>query len=162
MSGPPPIPFVVRKMRGNPGRRPLRQAPEPAILPKCPEPPDWLHEYAKAEWWRTAPQLHVLGLLSSVDGACLAAYCHSYAMWREASEELARIDKGLLIKTDGKLYRNPLIKVIRDAAADMVRYAGEFGLTPVARTRLAQGIHQQAPSKFDGLLADAHKGEPVI
>ena len=66
----------------------MRQPPEPAILPKCPEPPEWLHEYAKAEWWRVAPQLHVLGLLSLVDIACLSAYCASYAIWREASEQL--------------------------------------------------------------------------
>ena len=46
-----------------------------------------------------------------------------------------------------------MIKIIRDAAADIVRNAGEFGLTPVARTRIAQGIHQPAQSKFDGLLA---------
>jgi phage terminase small subunit len=77
-----------------------------------------LAQYAKEEWWRTAPQLHVLGLLSSVDVACLAAYC---------------------------------------AASDMVRYAGEFGLTPVARTRIAQGIQQPPPSKFDGLLAGPQK-----
>jgi phage terminase small subunit len=50
-------------------------------------------------------------------------------------------------------------QIIRDAAADMVRYAGEFGLTPVARARIAQGIHRQEPSKFDGLLAGP-KGEP--
>ena len=73
----PPVPFVVAKLRGFPGKR--AKAPEPAILPKCREPPEWLHEYAKQEWWRSAPELHVLGLLSSVDGACLAAYC-SYAM----------------------------------------------------------------------------------
>ena len=54
----------------------------------------------------------------------------------------------------GDLRRHPLIKVIADAARDMVRFSGEkFGLTPVARTRIAQGIHQPAPNKFDGLLA---------
>ena len=84
----PPVPFIVRKLRCNPGKRAMRQPPEPAILPKCPEPPEWLHEYAKAEWWRVAPQLHVLGLLSLVDIACLSAYCASYAIWREASEQL--------------------------------------------------------------------------
>jgi hypothetical protein len=34
----------------------------------------------------------------------------------------------------------------------MVRYAGEFGLTPVARTKIALGIQQAPPNKFDGLL----------
>ena len=146
----PPVPFIQRKLRGNPGKRPMRPPPEPAILPKCPEPPEWLHEYAKEEWWRTAPQLHVLGLLSSVDIACLSAYCSSYAMWRQASEELER----LTVETQaGDLRRHPLIKVIADVASDMVRYAGEFGLTPVARTRIAKGIDPPARNKFDGLLA---------
>jgi phage terminase small subunit len=37
----------------------------------------------------------------------------------------------------------------------MIRFAGEFGLTPVARARLAAGRLGQPPSggKFDGLLA---------
>jgi P27 family predicted phage terminase small subunit len=148
----PPVPFVVAKLKGFPGKRAKRPPPEPALLEKCPEPPEWLHEYAKEEWWRTAPQLHLLGLLSSVDTACLAAYCSSYAMWRQASEALA--DEGLLDRTqEGNTRRHPLIKVIADAASDMLRYAGEFGLTPVARTRIAKGTQQPAPSKFDGLLA---------
>ena len=127
----------------------MRQPPEPALLPKCPEPPKWLHEYAKQEWWRTAPQLHIIGLLSSVD-ICLAAYSSSYAMWRRASEQL----ESLTVETQaGDLRCHPLIKVVADAASDMVRYAGEFGLTPVARTRIARGIQQPAPNKFDGRLA---------
>jgi hypothetical protein len=32
----PPVPFIIRKLKGNPGKRPMRQAPEPAILPKSP------------------------------------------------------------------------------------------------------------------------------
>jgi phage terminase small subunit len=68
-----------------------------------------------------------------------------------ASEEL----ESLTIETQR---RHPLIKVIADAASDMVRYAGEFGLTPVARTRLTQGL-QQSPSKFDGLLASPRPSE---
>ena len=54
-------------------------------------------------------------------------------MWRRASEEL----DSLTVETQaGDLRRHPLIKVVADAASDMVRYAGEFGLTPVARTRI--------------------------
>jgi P27 family predicted phage terminase small subunit len=148
----PCVPFVVRRLRGNPGKRALRPPPEPSILPECPPPPDWLHNYAKQEWWRVAVELHVVGLLTSVDVACLSAYCSSYAMWRQASEQLTR--ENLLSETrDGRPCRNPLIKIIADAAADMVRYAGEFGLTPVARTRIAAGVRAEEPSKFAGLLA---------
>jgi hypothetical protein len=45
----PPVPFIVRTLRGNPGKRSLRKAPEPALLPKCPEPPEFLPPYAKDE-----------------------------------------------------------------------------------------------------------------
>src|ERR1700736_878819 len=160
MPGPPPIPFALRKLRGNPGKRRLRAEPEPQIPKTCPEPPSFLNAYAQDEWWRTAPQLHALGLLSAIDVACLAEYCQSYGHWRQAEEALARMaDRdetmhGLLIKTtDGNAKRNPLVKIAADAAQDMLAYAGHFGLTPVARTRLAAGGYAQPspPSKFDGL-----------
>jgi phage terminase small subunit len=59
------------------------------------------------------------------------------------------------VKTvDGNPRRNPLVKIAADGAEDMLRFAGEFGLTPVARTRLASsGYAPSSPSKFDGLLA---------
>jgi hypothetical protein len=41
----------------------------------------------------------------------------------------------------------------KNAASVLRPDAGEFGLSPVARARIAQGIHRQEPSKFDGLLA---------
>ncbi len=107
-----------------------------------------------------APELHRLRLLTRVDVASLAAYCYAYGQWRLAAEALARMaDRdeamhGLLIKgTDGNARRNPLVKIAADAADDMLRFAGEFGLTPVARTRLAAGgFGPSPPSKFDGLL----------
>jgi P27 family predicted phage terminase small subunit len=146
----PPVPFVVAKLKGFPGKRAKRPPPEPARLERCPEAPAFLPQYAREEWDRVAAQLWAIGLLSCLDVAPLAAYCASYAMWRTASEEL---DSLTVTTGKGDLRRHPLIKVIADAASDMVRYAGEFGLTPVARTRIAKGIHQQPPSKFDGLLA---------
>jgi P27 family predicted phage terminase small subunit len=80
--------------------------------------------------------------------ACLCCYCHAYSLWRDASEQLEA--EGLLSETKGgRTCRNPLIKIVNDAAGDMLRFAAEFGLTPVARTRLAQGLQA---SKFDGLL----------
>jgi P27 family predicted phage terminase small subunit len=67
-------------------------------------------------------------------------------MWRTASEELAA-SKGLLVVTQaGDQRRSPLIKIIADAASDMVRFASEFGLTPAARTRIAKGVQQPPPT----------------
>jgi phage terminase small subunit len=55
--------------------------------------------------------------------------------------------------TTGNPRQNPLVSIARKAAADMVRFAGEFGLTPVARARIAAGpFGQPPPGKFHGLL----------
>jgi phage terminase small subunit len=39
---------------------------------------------------------------------------------------------------------NPLIKIARCAAADMVHFAGEFGMTPRAQLPLCSGPYQRA------------------
>jgi hypothetical protein len=62
---------------------------------------------------------------------------------------------GLLIKTKyGYAAQNPLVSIARKRAADMVRYAGEFGLTALERSRIGAGINASPPGggKFGGLL----------
>jgi hypothetical protein len=49
MPGPPPIPFALRKLRGNPSKRRLRAGPEPQIPKSCPPPPNFLNAYAQDE-----------------------------------------------------------------------------------------------------------------
>ena len=81
------------------------------------------------------PELHRLGLLTVLDLMPFAAYCQSYAMWRTASETLARMAEkdpatsGLFVKrADGNMAQNPLFGVARRAADDMVSLAGDFGM----------------------------------
>jgi P27 family predicted phage terminase small subunit len=98
--------------------------------------------------------------LTVIDIMPFAAFCMSCARWREAEEALARIaandalTKGLVIRSpDGSQRTNPLVKISADAAASMVRYASEFGMTAAARSRITGGISPPpGPSKFDGLL----------
>jgi len=83
------------------------------------------------------------------------------AAWRtavEALHELAQRDpvmRGLVIKAaSGGAVQNPMLLTAKQAANDMVRYAGEFGMTLVARARIAAGVYSKpGGSKFDGLLA---------
>jgi phage terminase small subunit len=90
----------------------------------------------------------------------MAAYCYSFSQWRMAADALARMQTndpatgGQLIRTKyGDAAMNPLVGIARKHAADVIRYAGEFGLTPVARARLAAaGDAPARPGKFDGLL----------
>jgi P27 family predicted phage terminase small subunit len=162
MPGPPPEPLRLKLLKGNPSKRQLKPEPQPEITANVPEPPPFITGYAADEWWSAATQLHRLGLLTKVDVVPLAAYCSAYGHWRQAEEALARMAAndpkmhGLLVKTvDGNARRNPLVKIAADAASDMLRYAGEFGLTPIARARLgAAGYGPSAPSKFSGLLGN--------
>ena len=149
----------VELLRGNPGHQKLWHGPEPTVDPKCSDPPAFITGYAADEWWRIAPELHALGLLIRIDVPSLAAYCHAYGQWRLAAEAWAKMAKndpvmsGQVIKTKyGDAAANPLVSIARKHAADMVRYAAEFGLSPAARSRIAAGIGPQPPRKFDGLL----------
>jgi P27 family predicted phage terminase small subunit len=100
-------------------------------------------------------------LLTALDVMPLAAYCIAYARWCAAEEALARLAErdqatsGLLIRTvEGNARANPIAKIAASAAADMVRYASEFGFSPAARARIAAGpFAPVGGGKFDGLLA---------
>jgi phage terminase small subunit len=59
----------------------------------------------------------------------------------------------LTIKTaEGHPRVNPLLRVVRQASSDMLRYGAAFGLTPNGRLRLSGVKPPSTPSKFDGLL----------
>jgi P27 family predicted phage terminase small subunit len=163
MPGPRPIPTHLKLLRGNPGHQKLnKDEPQPQVPAEVPEPPRFLSGYAADEWWRVAPELHRLGLLTVLDVGAFAAYCVAYAHWRTAEEALAEMAKrdattsGLLIKTSsGDAAQNPVVGIARRAAADMVRFASDFGMSPAARARISAGVGFEPPGggKFDGLIA---------
>jgi P27 family predicted phage terminase small subunit len=144
----PPIPFALRKLRGNPGRRPMRPEVEPPASAAVPEPPAWLSVYAIQEWHRVASSLWVLGILRVVDESCLAAYCMAYSHWREAEEAI------LALPADARLgdHGRRLQRLSRQWAHSMISFAGQFGMTAAARSRIAMGANP-VPSKFGDLLA---------
>jgi P27 family predicted phage terminase small subunit len=109
---------------------------------------------------RIAKELCRLRLLTTVDIAPLAAYCVAYATWRTAGEKFREMaatdpDMGALTVTTrhGAVMQNPLVQTMRQAAADMVRYASEFGFTPASRSKISVVGAQPGSGKFDGLLA---------
>jgi phage terminase small subunit len=91
-----------------------------------------------------APELHALGLLTTLDLQTFAAYCWAFGHWRETEEALA----ALAPDDDGA---RVLTRISRRASEDMVRFAGGFGMTPAARSKVAAG-DRTTKSKFDGLI----------
>jgi P27 family predicted phage terminase small subunit len=149
-------------MRGFPGKRRPRPEVLPAIPAECPPPPSHLSPHAVEEWQRIGPELHRLHLLTTLDAAMFEVYCESYAQWRVALELIERcaadvpVTRGLLVQGSvADKVQNPLLIVARKAAEAMIAVAGEFGLSPRARARLAAAGFPPSgggSSKFGDLL----------
>ena len=149
-------PIRLKILEGNRGRRKLPEELLPP--PDLPIPPAHLDAYALEEWNRVADGLNAMGILAGIDQETFAAYCGAYSRWRSAEEELNNLKKknplnALVLKTvSGNWIQQPLIGISNKAAADMVRYAVEFGMTPSARARLAMDPNRGKVSKFKGLI----------
>lgn len=148
MRGRRPKPTVL-KLQDISHRRANEREPQPT--PGAPDPPEWLSPAARKEWDRVAPELERMGLLTRVDVAALAGYCTAYAHWQEAEAFIQehgltlsiRDDKGVLKAVQPVPEVNISIKML-----DKVRqFAGEFGFTPSARSRIE--VPEPAVTKED-------------
>lgn len=124
MRGRKPTPGPLKLVRGNPGKRPVKDGPKPR--PVRPTQPTWLRPEAKCEWSRLAPELERLELLTIVDRAALAAYCTAWGHLVEAEKKM----------TKGKTL-SPWWTVWKQAMQQVRAFATEFGLTPSSRGRIA-------------------------
>jgi P27 family predicted phage terminase small subunit len=132
MAGRRPTPEALKDLAGRPGKRPAKKVLRSKLKAYCP---DWLGDEAKREWQRMAPELELLGLLSSIDQQSFAAYCHSYALFRQAAADVAA--NGITYRTDGgQVKKNPAVEIMRQAGAEMRKFMVEHGLTPATRARV--------------------------
>lgn len=137
MAGRKPKPTAVKKLEGNPGKRKLNtKEPVPATgMPTCP---NWLLQEAKNEWKRLAELMNQMGVLTEVDRAAFAAYCQSYARWKEAQEHID--SDGSIFETDkGYQQQTPWVGIANTNQKLMMQAASEFGLTPSARSKIVAG-----------------------
>ena len=163
MRGRKPKPTKIKILEGNRGRRAL--PPEITVpLPACTvNAPSFLDKYAREEWDRLATGLEFIGLLTADKEKPFAAYCAAYARWRHAEEELEKLRKKggeiatlIYVTKSGNAIQQPLIGISNKAAADMMKYAVEFGLTPSGMARLAIDANRVKKSKFSGLIGGKH------
>lgn len=159
MSGPAPKPTALKRLAGNPGKRPLN-GDEPVFEPEVPSAPRHLNAVAQREWRRVARGLADAGVLTKMDRATLAAYCANYARWAEAENKL-RTD-GMVDKTpNGMAVQGVWLQISNKAQVLMLKFAQELGLTPAARTRVrvekVEAKKSLAEILFDG-VADGRGG----
>ena len=85
MAGRKPKPTALKRLEGNPGKRKLNTK-EPVPGKGMSECPAWLLPEARAEWKRICGKLSEMGVLTEIDMAAFAAYCQSFARWKEKIE----------------------------------------------------------------------------
>ena len=135
MRGRKPKPKALKLIQGNPGKRPIngREPKPPSSRPTCPA---HLSPTAKAEWKRLGADLNKIGLLTQIDRAVLAAYCHAYGRWVEAEKKLQ--ETPMILKTPaGYVQASPWLTISSKQLELMAKFMVELGLTPASRSRLA-------------------------
>jgi P27 family predicted phage terminase small subunit len=148
MRGRKPHPDNIVRLRGNPSQH--RRKPSVKVqvtLPKCPS---HLSGVAREEWKRLAPKLFEAGLLTELDTTALAGLCEAQAMLLEARRKIA--EEGMTVPGPGGVLRtSPWVRIANQALQQVRLFAGEFGMTPVARQRVK--VVPPAPADdFEDLL----------
>lgn len=158
MRGRKPKPVEIRKRDGSfrPDRNPAPVVVDQGSLNDTAgilEPPDSLDETAKEFWRQAVPTLMQVGLLSSVDQAALEMLATQYARAKQAAEVIK--NQGHLARgSTGQLVEHPSLRTEREAATAFLRFAEQYALTPVARTRLGlaemqrRSLQQEMQAEF--------------
>lgn len=164
--GPKPKPPALKLLQGNPGHRPIPDAPK--LPPKAPKQPRWSAIFsteaeptaeeearmvardAAAEWRAVVPVLDQRGLLATVDRAVLVDYCVCWARLLQCERRLAR--EGLAVKGQkDNLVKHPQTTVAAQYRAALRNYSARLGLSPTDRGRLAlpEGDVAEEAGPFD-------------
>jgi P27 family predicted phage terminase small subunit len=158
--GPPPKPSNLKKLSGNPGRRPLNDAePDFPVPGRTPSPPDYLDERGAEIWLSLGRLLLDAGLLTKVDLYALGMFCSSASRWMDAEQKIKETGPVLKSKTSGNLYQNPYLHVANRSWDQMRRMFGHFGLTPAERSRLKVTVSEEEPSLADMLFKMAESDD---
>ena len=140
-----PKPTALKLLQGNPGHRPIN-ANEPQIVADLGDVPDWLTA-EQALHWHNAVEACPPGMLKATERAALANYCVHYQTVIDAS--VAMQSQLMVVQCKGMLRKNPLLTIIHEASAAMMRCCIELGFTPAARSKVT--VHRGADrvNEFD-------------
>lgn len=135
--GTKPKPTELKKLAGNPGRRPLNEnEPKPGSA-NLNVPRGRLPKDGQRVWKQLAKPLEEMGVLTEVDLIAFEMLCLHYATARQAADILNKL--GLFVKDKNdpnEPRKNPAAQIFRDNSKHLLSYLAEFGLTPSSRVRI--------------------------
>jgi len=149
--GRKPKPTALKRLQGNPGRRPLPEdEPQPNELTAMPRAPDFLDKEGRKFWKQIGSELIDCGILTKLDLSMFGMLCYAYESWIETHCRLE--ESGLIYTTPSGIERpHPLWKIGIDEGDRFLRLAKEFGLTPSSRSGL-RVVPKSKPDALDNLF----------
>lgn len=107
--------------------------PLPSTLPKCPV---GMSPGARKHWRRLARLLNQAGIISQIDGLSLRLLAESVDLYLTATAKITA--NTLVVKTvNGNAVQNPYLPIRNRAWEQIVKLAGNFGLTPADRNGMS-------------------------
>lgn len=130
--GPQPIPTSIKRILGNPGKRPLndREVKPTASLSR----PSHLTGKAAEEWDRAVGAMPP-GFYTAADAPVLLAYVDALILYRNAWAIIAR-DGMETTGSTGQKVAHPQLAVLARFSDLILKAADRLGMSPAARTRL--------------------------
>jgi P27 family predicted phage terminase small subunit len=158
--GRKPLPAAVRRLNGNPGKRPIV---EPVtIAAEAPQPPHELDARSAHHWERLSHMLNGVGLLTRLDGDALAGYCENLTRRERLNRTIAQ--QGDFIEARDGIKKHPAWTILKQIEDAMAKFQSEYGLTASARMKVkAPAKEADAPEvgSFDEFMREKAKQEAL-
>jgi P27 family predicted phage terminase small subunit len=100
-----------------------------------PDPPAFLDDEASEHFRELAGMMSEAGCLSLLDTDALTLFCSHWSRWRKAEAILAD-ECDVITAKNGYRQANPWYNVSQEAMKGMHLYIKEFGLSPLARSKM--------------------------
>lgn len=153
MKGRRPKPNEIKRLEGNPGRRPIHT--DTAQPTGRPSKPSYLEGYASEVWHRLIGSMPEK-VYTAADEDLLAAYCVAADLHRDAVAQVNAM--GAVLTTEaGSFTTNPYVRVLNAQATKMASIGSRLGLDPAARASLRVPQDDRPRSKFEGLIQFPNK-----
>lgn len=135
-----PTPTALKLVQGSTRINDDEPIPK-AGLPICPPSTD--SELLEV-WNYTLEQMRAMKIVTQADRDTLYAYCQAVINHRKASDQVA-MEGPVVLGSMGSPIKHPALTVMKEMAQLMRQFAGEFGLTPSARTGIK--VSAQTPDR---------------
>lgn len=157
-----PVDLLVLNGRKNLTKKEIeaRREAEQRIKPQATKvrPPTWLCKDGKKEFRRIAKELLEVDLITNVDVDALALYCDAYVDYIKCTAIIE--EEGLMVEYTNKAAEtnrvpHPLMTKKKQLYDQMKSLAGEFGLTPSSRAKIAiPRQEKKEPTEFEKAFGD--------